>query len=120
MKESHYEDQLQQEEEDILCPIELKRSRYSRTDLAGVTQQINRLFPMPAIVFISYDSKLSIAVINRRHNKVNRDRDVLEKVSLIWEIDTKKPYRAHLDILESLFLAEFGALDRFKQQAAKL
>ena len=86
----------------VFWAIELKGSLYSRTELAGVTRQINRLFPMPAVVFISYDSKLSIAVINRRHNKVNRDRDVLEKVSLIWEIDTKKPYRAHLDILESL------------------
>ena len=75
----------------VFWAIELKGSRFSRTELAGVTRQINRLFPMPAVVFFSYGNKLSIAIIDRRPNKVNSDLDLLGKVSLIREIDTTPP-----------------------------
>ena len=88
----------------LFFAIELSGNRYSRTDLANITRQINRLFPMPAIVFFTYKNELSIAVIHRRQHKRAPDRDVLGQVSLIREINIRRPHRAHLDILQELAL----------------
>ena len=90
----------------LFFAIELSGPRYSRTDLATIARQINRLFPMPVMVTFSYDGKLSIAVINRRPHKHDESRDVLGNVSLIREIDTSKPHRAHLDVLQELSLSK--------------
>ncbi len=90
----------------LFFAIELSGPRYSRTDLATIARQINRLFPMPVMVTFSYDGKLSIAVINRRQHKRDESRDVLGNVSLIREIDTSKPHRAHLDVLLELSLSK--------------
>ncbi|RYG97819.1 MAG: hypothetical protein EON58_08835, partial [Alphaproteobacteria bacterium] len=40
-------------------------------------------------------------VINRRRNKLQADKDVLEKVTLIRDISLAAPHRGHLDILAS-------------------
>lgn len=85
----------------LFFAIELKGAHYSRTDLSNMTRQINRLFPMPVMVFFTYDDKLSIAVINRRRNKREEHKDVLGKVTLIHDINLTEPHRGHLDILES-------------------
>ena len=90
----------------LFFAIELSGPRYSRTDLATIARQINRLFPMPVMVTFSYDGKLSIAVINRRQHKHDESRDVLGNVSLIREIDISKPHRAHLDVLQALSLSK--------------
>ena len=90
----------------LFFAIELSGPRYSRTDLATIARQINRLFPMPVMVTFSYDGKLSIAVINRRQHKHDESRDVLGNVSLIREIDISKPHRAHLDVLQELSLSK--------------
>ena len=90
----------------LFFAIELSGPRYSRTDLATIARQINRLFPMPVMVTFSYDGKLSIAVINRRQHKRDESRDVLGNVSLIREIDTSNPHRAHLDVLQELSLSK--------------
>ena len=84
--------------------VELSGTKYSRTDLATIARQINRLFPMPVMVTFSYHGKLSIAVINRRPHKRDESRDVLGNVSLIREIDVSNPHRAHLDVLQALSL----------------
>ena len=79
---------------------------YARGKLSAIARQINRVFPMPVMVFILHaDSTgaadLSIAVINRRQNKNQADKDVLEKVTLIRDISLAEPHRGHLDILDS-------------------
>ena len=88
----------------LFFAIELSGTRYSRTDLATIARQINRLFPMPVMVTFSYHGKLSVAVINRRPHKRDESRDVLGNVSLIREIDVNNPHRAHLDVLQELSL----------------
>lgn len=83
--------------------------------MAKLTREVNRLFPMPAVLLFRHPQEdgtplLSIAVIHRRANKRDSTRDVIEgKVSLIKDIDLGAPHAAHLRILESMALTEVDA-----------
>ena len=81
---------------------------YARGKLTAIARQINRVFPMPVMVLIKHKTGdkevLSIAVINRRRNKVSSDRDVLEKATIIRDISLNDPHRGHRDILSSIAL----------------
>ena len=90
----------------LFFAIELKGADYARGKLSALARQINRVFPMPVMVLLRHGEKLSIAVINRRQNKVHADKDVLEKVTLIRDISLASPHRGHLDILQSFALSE--------------
>ncbi len=85
----------------LFFAIELKGKDYARGKLTSIARQINRVFPMPVMVILKHGQCLSIAVINRRRNKVNAEKDVLEKVTLIRDISLTEPHRGHLDILAS-------------------
>lgn len=90
----------------LFFAVELTGKNYARGKLTGIARQINRVFPMPVMVLIRHGDAsdapiLSIAVINRRHNKVQAEKDVLEKVTLIRDISLDRPHRGHLDILDS-------------------
>lgn len=78
---------------------------YARGKLTAIARQINRVFPMPVMVLIQHPHKgekaLSVAVINRRVNKREQDKDVLGKVTIIRDISLAAPHRGHLEILES-------------------
>ncbi len=88
----------------IFIAIELKGSDYARGKFSAITRQINRLFPMPVMVIFKHGERLTIAVINRRRNKIDDSKDVLEKATLIRDISIANPHRGHLDILASLAL----------------
>ncbi|NDG71547.1 MAG: hypothetical protein EBY32_09655, partial [Proteobacteria bacterium] len=88
----------------IFIAIELKGADYARGKFSGIARQINRLFPMPVMVVFKHGDRLTIAVINRRRNKLDDSKDVLGKVTLISGIDLTNPHRGHLDILASLAL----------------
>lgn len=90
----------------LFFAIELKGSDHSRSKLSAIARQINRVFPMPVMVLLKHDRCLSIAVINRRQNKIHADKDVLEKVTLIRDISLIAPHRGHLEILQSIAFAE--------------
>jgi hypothetical protein len=90
--------------------IVLKNDTYLRSKLAQITRQINRLFTMPIMVLFSYGSTLSIAVINRRRNKIDANKDVLGKVTLIHGIRCADPHRGHLDILASFSIPELSRI----------
>jgi len=90
----------------VFIAIELKGSDYARGKFSAIARQINRIFPMPVMVLFKHHGQLTIAVINRRVNKRDENRDVLGKVTLIREIDFAQPHRGHLDILASLALSE--------------
>lgn len=90
----------------LFFAIELKGSDHSRGKLSAIARQINRVFPMPVMVLLKHGEKLSIAVINRRQNKIHADKDVLEKVTLIRDISLIAPHRGHLEILQSIAFAE--------------
>lgn len=88
----------------LFFAIELKQDTYTRTQLAELTREINRLFPMPVMLLIRHGRCLTVAVINRRLHKKDESRDVLEKVILIKDINLLKPHRAHVEILADLAL----------------
>lgn len=90
----------------VFIAIELADGDYARGKLAGIARQINRIFPMPVMVLFKIGGRLSIAVINRRLNKRDDNKDVLGKVTLIQNIAIDEPHPGHLDILASFSLAE--------------
>ena len=88
----------------LFLAITLKGDTYSRTALANITREVNKLFTMPALVIFQHGHALTFAIINRRPSQRDADRDVLEKVTLIKDIDVITPHRAHIDILAELSL----------------
>ncbi len=94
----------------VLLAVELAPGEWTRTQLVGITRELNRAFPMPAIVLFEYSGLLSIAVIDRRASKRDVTKDVIDKsrVAIIKDIDTRHPHRAHLEILNDLTLANVG------------
>ena len=90
----------------VFIAIELKGTDYARGKFSAIARQINRLFPMPVMVIFRHGERLTIAVINRRRNKIDDSKDVLEKATLIRDIIFAQPHRGHLDILASLALPE--------------
>ena len=88
--------------------LKAKPQGYRRTELADITRQLNRPFSLPTVVLFEHESCLTLGVINRRPTKSKKaqdlGKDVLEKVTLIKDIDLKKPHTAHLHILEELRL----------------
>lgn len=92
-----------------LCfAVELAGSEWSKTKIAAITREINKLFAIPILVIFKYGEYLTIAVINRRVNKRDSERDVLEKVTLIKDIFYEKPHRAHVEILFDMSLAQLN------------
>ena len=82
--------------------LRLNGSRYNRSQLKDITREINKVTPMPAVVIFQYGMFLALAVIDRRPGKRDRSRDVLEKISLVANIDFTSPDEAHVDILLNL------------------
>lgn len=107
--------QAWQVESFVFLAIDLKPGSWSRTRLAALTREVNRLFPMPAILLFRYPREdgtllMSISVIHRRANMRDASLDVIEgKVSIIKDIDLGTPHAAHLRILESMALTEVDA-----------
>jgi adenine-specific DNA-methyltransferase len=88
----------------LVFAIELADAKYSRTQLANITRQVNLLFPMPVLIVFRHGETISLGIITRRLNKRDASRYVLEKVTLIKDIRSANPHRAHLEILEDLSL----------------
>ena len=88
----------------LFFALRLEGSNYNRTQLAQITREINKLFMMPAMLLFQHGETLTLSIINRRLHASDPSRDVLEKVTLIKDIDFKDPHRAHIDILFDLAL----------------
>ena len=86
----------------LFFAVTLKKPRYTRTELAGVTRAVNRLFPMPVMLMFRHGDTITLALINRRLHKRDEAKDVLEKVTLIKDIRFANPHRAHIEILYDL------------------
>lgn len=83
----------------LFIAIQLKKGHYTRTSFSIMTREINKLFPMPVLVLFKYGTYLTFSIINRRLHKREFSKDVLEKVTLIKDIHSQNPHRAHIDIL---------------------
>jgi len=90
----------------VFLAIELKNNHYTRTDLAQITRAVNRVFDMPAMILFKHGDMLTLSIINRRLHKRDDSKDVLEKVTLIKDIQTAAPHRAHIEILFDLSVDE--------------
>ena len=88
----------------LFLAVKLKGDTYSRTTLANITREINKCYAIPALLIFQHGHALTFSIINRRPSQRDRDLDVLEKVTLIKDIDVVNPHRAHLDILVELSL----------------
>ncbi|MDR4499644.1 MAG: Eco57I restriction-modification methylase domain-containing protein [Candidatus Scalindua sp.] len=93
--------------------IELCEESYSRTALSQITREINKVFPMPAMVLLKHGNTLTLSVINRRLHQRDEQKDVLEKVTHIKDISTEKPHRAHIEILFDLSFDELLRIHKF-------
>jgi len=82
--------------------IQLKGENYTKRQLSEITRELNKQRPIPAFVLFKYADKLTFSIIDRRLNKKDDNKDVLEKVVLIKDINFKNPHRAHIDILSDI------------------
>lgn len=97
----------------VFIAIALEDKEWSRTELAVITRELNRRFPMPAIVLFSYGKLLSLAVIDRRINKKDSSRDVIDsRITVIKDIRCAAPHRAHIEILAGLAIENLGKRQR--------
>lgn len=87
---------------------ERKDEAYTRTELAGVTRAVNRLFDMPVLLLFKQGDTISLGIIHRRLSKRDASRDVLEKVTLVKDIACSDPIRAHVEILHDFALANLA------------
>jgi adenine-specific DNA-methyltransferase len=93
----------------LFFAIDLAGHIYTRTQLAGITREVNKRFPMPVMLIFRHGESLTLAIIGRRLNKHAESHDVLEKVTLIKDIVFADPRRAHIDILHDLSLSKLYA-----------
>ena len=90
----------------LFFALKLQNGNYTRTQLSNITREINKLTPMPAMVLFQHGQTLTFSIIDRRLHKRDESRDVLEKVTLIKDIDCSDPHRAHIEILFDLALEQ--------------
>lgn len=90
----------------LFFAIELKADVYTRSLLSSITRFINRLYDMPVMILFKYGQTLTFSIINRRLHKRDESKDVLEKVTLIKDINFNKTHRAHIEILFDLSIDE--------------
>lgn len=98
----------------LFFAVELVGDSYTRTQLAGITREVNKLFPMPVMLLFKYGSTLNLSIINRRLHKRDESKDILErKITLIKDIDFTNPHPAHVAILIDLSLEKLARKHKF-------
>ena len=90
----------------MFIAMPLAGDTYTRTQLSNITRFIGMRIPQPFMMIFRYGDFLSLSIVNRRQNIPNPKKQVLEKVTLIKDInlDPSKRKRAHVDILSELHL----------------
>lgn len=97
----------QQIESFVFVAIELEDEAWSRTQLATISRELNRRFPMPCILLFRHSEYFSLAVMDRRPNRRDPLRDVIDsRITLIKDVRIASPHRAHVDILARLTFEE--------------
>ena len=98
----------------LFLAVEMRLDTYTRTHLAETTRAVNRLFSMPVIVLFRHGSTLTLSVVHRRANRRSNEHDVLQRVTLIKDIDLEKPHRAHIEVLTELSLKNMTGVSSFE------
>ncbi|HBK25087.1 MAG TPA: hypothetical protein DDZ60_22075, partial [Planktothrix sp. UBA10369] len=90
----------------IFLAVGLRGNHYNRTDLSNITREVNRQSDIPILVLFRHGDCFTLSIINRRPNKRETSKDVLEKITLIKDINIFQPHRAHIEILFDLSLPQ--------------
>ena len=91
---------------DSLTGIDNLRFLFGEPDVVGgmdPSKTESKAFRLTMLLF-RYGAFLTLAIINRREHQRDPSKQVLEKVTLIKDIDLNSPKRAHIDILSELDL----------------
>ena len=95
----------------LFVAVKLSEKTYTRTILSNITRfintninEINRENRLPVMVVFRYGVFLTLAIIDRRDHKINSSKKVLEKITLIKDINLKKTHAAHRNILSDIML----------------
>ena len=75
---------------------------HKRADLIYATRAINTAITSYNIIFFVSSTHLSIAFATRRDNKITSTKDVLEKITLIKDINLANPSHAHCKNLDQI------------------
>ena len=97
----------------LFLALKLRGDHYTRTHLSQITREINKPFRMPAMILFQHGDTLTFAVIDRRLDKRDKEKDVLEKATLIKDINFADPHAAHIDILFDLSITELYREHKF-------
>jgi len=91
----------------------------TRSQLAEITRVFNRAFPhAPVAIVFKYNSLISFANTERiKYRQQWREGEKIGKVSLLKDINTLKPHRGHLSILQLMVIPTTGtnAVKSFNQ-----
>ena len=98
----------------LFFALKLCQNHYTRTQLSQITREMNKPFKMPVMILLQHGDTLTFAVIDRRLHKRKKDEDVLEKATLIRDINFADPHPAHIDILFDLSIAALYEKHKFK------
>ncbi|PTV93207.1 Eco57I restriction-modification methylase [Halanaerobium saccharolyticum] len=93
----------------IFLSVKLKDQEYSKIKIVNISKKINRLLNSPAFIIFKYNEKITLTITDRRINKIDHDKDVIEKTTLIKDINLKEPHAAHIRILEDLNFKDLDA-----------
>ena len=88
----------------MFIAMPLTAEDYTRTQLANIMRFMSMRIPQPFMVLFRYGSVLTLGIINRRQSKRDDKKQVLEKVTLIKDINLDDPKRAHIEIVYDLYL----------------
>ena len=91
----------------MFVAADLAEQQYTRSDYATLTREISKRFAMPVFVLFRRTDFVSLAFAHRRPSrKPGHHREVLDKVSLLRDINCHKPHAGHLSILADLTFAK--------------
>ena len=103
----------------LIIAVDLKDKIANRTELSTLTRLFSRrLKAMPVAVLFRYGNHIALANAERtQYKQTYREGEKIGKVSILKDIDTLKPHRGHLRILEKLQVDK--SIKTFKELYAK-
>ena len=103
----------------LIIAVDLKDKIANRTELSTLTRLFSRrLKAMPVAVLFRYGNHIALTNAERtQYKQTYREGEKIGKVSILKDIDTLKPHRGHLRILEKLQVDK--SIKTFKELYAK-
>lgn len=99
----------------LFLAIKLNNRYYSKTEIVNISKGINKLLNAPAFILFDRDEKITLSITDRRIHKNDNEKDVIEKTTLIKDIDIEEPHTAHIRILEDLEFKNLGSKRNFQE-----